>query len=139
MLTDRLNRPRVTVPPRTDDGPRRASWAETVVADIAYAVRLLRKDPAFAAIAIATLTLAIGASTAVFSVVNAILLKPLPYPHADRIVLPWRLATRGVDVGFHDLPWARRDFQTFARQTTTCYVPARRATRVDPLAAMRSL
>jgi predicted permease len=118
MLTDWLNRLRAGLPHRTGRAARGASWIETSLSDVAYAVRLLRKDPAFAAIAIATLTLAIGASTTVFSVVNAILLKPLPYPHAERIVLPWRLAPRGVDVGFHDLPWGRRDFQTFARQTT---------------------
>ena len=98
---------------------RGVAWLETSLSDVAYALRLLRKDRAFGAIAIATLTLAIGASTAVFSVVNTILLKPLPYPHAEQIVLPWRLAPRGVNVGFEDLPWSRREFQTFSRQTTT--------------------
>jgi len=92
---------------------------ETLLTDVAYAGRLLRKDRAFAAIAIATLTLAIGASTTVFSVVNAILLEPLPYPDAQQVVLPWRLAPRGVDVGFRDLPWGRREFQAFSQQTKT--------------------
>jgi predicted permease len=87
--------------------------------DLHYAWRLLVKEPAFAAIAILTLALGIGATTAVFSVVNAVLLKPLPYPAAERIVFPWRLAPRGVDVGFHDLPWSRVEFLTFAEHTKT--------------------
>src|SRR5687767_1065339 len=51
-----------------------------------YAIRLLRNSPTFSAVAIATIALAIGANTAMFSFVNAILLSPLPYPEADRIV-----------------------------------------------------
>jgi predicted permease len=90
---------------------------ESCAQDVRYAVRLLRKDVAFSAIAILTMALGIGASTTVFSVVNAILLKPLPYPSADEIVLPWRLPPRGVNLGFTELPWGRAEFQTFAEQT----------------------
>src|SRR6476469_6915410 len=54
--------------------------------DLKFSLRVLLKRPAFSAIALLTLALAIGANTAIFSVVNGVLLEPLPYPHADRLI-----------------------------------------------------
>jgi putative ABC transport system permease protein len=61
-------------------------WADRLALDTRYALRTIRRNPAFAAVAILTLALGIGMNTAVFSVVSAALIKPLPYPGAERIV-----------------------------------------------------
>jgi putative ABC transport system permease protein len=58
---------------------------ETIVQDLAYSMRGLARRPAFTAIVVATIALGVGANAAIFSVVNGILLRPLPYPHAERL------------------------------------------------------
>ena len=84
--------------------------------DLLYAIRTLRKSAGFAVIAVLTLALGIGANTALFSVVNGVLLNPLPYPHSEQLVSVYQ-KTPGVDRGpvvyLNFLDW-QRDTQTFS-------------------------
>jgi putative ABC transport system permease protein len=73
---------------------RRARWWDDFRRDFRYGFRALRKSPGFAVVAVLTLALGIGANTAIFSIVSAVLIAPLPFPNADRLVM-----VRGVDHG----------------------------------------
>ena len=64
-------------------------WLEDLIADLRYAARTLRRSPALTAAAMLTLALAIGANTAIFSAVSAVMLRPLPFADPSRLVMLW--------------------------------------------------
>ena len=105
-------------PPVTPDVPT-GRWAIDVWRDLRYAVRLLRKQVGFSATAVAILALGIGASTAMFSVIDAVLLRPLPYPSAERIVTLWGRSTQWSRTSvslpdYHDWQQRSRSFEHLA-------------------------
>src|SRR3954466_15745600 len=88
---------------------------DTLLKDLTYAARGLRKNLGFAAVATLTIALGVGSCTAIFSVVNAVLLRPLPYSNAQRLVLVWgELRARHVN----DWPFSPPDLRDLQQQST---------------------
>ena len=76
---------------------RHGAWLDVAGRDVRYGLRQVRRNPSFSAIAIATLALGIGGMTAMFSAFDAVLIRPLPYTDADRLVMIWD-ATGETDI-----------------------------------------
>ena len=99
---------------------RLGDWLQSVHADCRYALRQLRKNPGFTAVAVLTLALGIGVTTAIFSVVYGVLLRPLPYPEPNRIVAIFEVTSEGrpsrlADPNFDDFRDQSRSFQAIAK------------------------
>lgn len=101
---------------------RAFTWPADLGRDVRYGLRALRRTPAYTAAAAATLALAIGASTAMFSVVNAVLLRPLPYQSPERLAMLWTenpaQSVREGRSALVDVDEWRRQSRTFADLAT---------------------
>src|SRR5215203_1396583 len=89
---------------------------DSIIKDIRFGLRSLLKRPAFTAIAVVTLALGIGANSAIFSVVNAVLLRPLPFKEPDRMMVLWE---RRANSGRANLPLSGHEYAAFKERATS--------------------
>ena len=86
---DRIRHDCETIGGQREKSMRRTQWMSELRQDLAYAVRQLRRAPAFAVVTVLTLALGIGATTAIFAVVNGVLIRPMPYDKPDQLLFLW--------------------------------------------------
>jgi predicted permease len=104
------------VPPRSIPPPPRETTMRSLMSDFRHSVRLIRRGPGFTTIAVLTLALGVGANAAIFSVVRSVLLRPLPFPEADRIV---RLSETRAERNMFDISFTYANFWDVKDQNRT--------------------
>jgi len=97
---------------------RGTNLLESSLHDIRYGLRVLCKTPGFTMIAVLTLSLGVGASAIIYSLVDTILLRPLPYPNADRVAMLWQVAPAGSFFGTQSIPWEPQEFRLLGETST---------------------
>jgi predicted permease len=97
---------------------RGTNLLESCLQDIRYGLRALCKNPGFAVIAVLTLSLGVGASAIIYSLVDTILLRPLPYPNAGRVAMLWQVAPAGSFFGTESIPWEPQEFRLLGKTST---------------------
>ncbi len=104
---------------------RRVSWIEDFAQDLRYGVRLLRESPGFTAVAVLTLALGIGANTAIFSIVDAVLLRSFPYPDPNQLVLMFDVPLKQPDalsgISYRDFTECREQNRVFSEMAGNAF------------------
>src|SRR4029077_377838 len=93
---------------------RGIQWFETLLQDLRFGLRILQKNPGFTAVAVLTLAVGVGATTAIFTVVNAVLIRPLPFKNPSSLVMLWENS-----LGLTKSPFSAPDFSFLQRSQTS--------------------